>query len=230
MALKWSDGNEKGIKDKVKGFFKTDNKPLKPRLEETRRNLQLYIAKLNNISIKLDEQDRALFKKIINDIQKRNEQHATILSSELTQIRKIKKMVNSAKFMLEQIELRIGTISDVGDVVVSLRPAMSTVNSIRSDLVRLMPEASNEINDVTNMLNEIMINSNIHDAHATELYVSDEAQSILEEASRVVEANVKTKLPDLPSNIRASSNAKKSVKRYPDLPSTKSKKRIETPI
>ncbi|MEM2855569.1 MAG: hypothetical protein QW416_00490 [Candidatus Nitrosocaldaceae archaeon] len=232
MTIKWYD-KDKGMKDRIKDMFKSkDDKPIKPQLEETRRILQLNISKLNSISMKLDEKDKMLFNKVVNDMQKRDEQHAIILSNELTQIRKIKRMVNNFKMALEQIELRLGTMTDVGEVIVSLRPAMSIVNSIKDDVLKITPETHDEMNNVTSILNELIISSNMQDSNIAELPINEDTEKILEEASKVLEMDVKGKLPELPSNmqVKPTSNVKKSTKRYPDLPSTKSKKKMEASI
>ena len=63
------------------------------------------------------------------------------LSNELSQIRKMNKMITSAKLALEQIQLRLNTITELGDVIVTLSPAMSVIKNLQGGLTSMMPEA-----------------------------------------------------------------------------------------
>ncbi len=87
--------------------------PLKPRIEEAQKKLQLQITKLDNISIKMDSKDQLIFKRVVQAVQNHEIQYAKVLSAELAQIRKMSKMVNSAKLALEQIHLRLNTITEL---------------------------------------------------------------------------------------------------------------------
>ena len=76
-------------------------------------------------------------------------QYAKVLSGELAQIRKMGKMVNSAKLALEQIHLRLNTITELGDVVVTLSPAMSVIKGIQGKLSTMMPEADHSLTQIS---------------------------------------------------------------------------------
>ena len=108
--------------------------PLKPRIEDAQKKLEIQISKLDNISVKTIEKDQVVFKRIVQAVQNHEVQYAKVLSGELAQIRKMGKMVNSAKLALEQIHLRLNTITELGDVVVTLSPAMSVIKGIQGKL------------------------------------------------------------------------------------------------
>ena len=114
--------------------------PLKPRIEEAQKRLHSQIAKLETMSAKMDEKDQIIFKRIISAMQNHDSQYAKILSNELSQIRKMNKMITSAKLALEQIQLRLNTITERGDVVVTLSPAMSVIKNIQGGLNSMIPE------------------------------------------------------------------------------------------
>ena len=115
--------------------------PLKPRIEDAQKKLEIQISKLDNISVKTIEKDQVVFKRIVQAVQNHELQYAKVLSGELAQIRKMGKMVNSAKLALEQIHLRLNTITELGDVVVTLSPAMSVIKGIQGKLSTMMPES-----------------------------------------------------------------------------------------
>src|SRR5919112_4810541 len=176
--------------------------PLKPRIEEAQKRLHSQIAKLENMSMKMEEKDQVIFKRVISAMQSHDSQYAKILSNELSQIRKMNKMITSAKLALEQIQLRLNTITELGDVVVTLSPAMSVIKNIQGGLSSMMPEADQSFGQISDLMSTIMNDSS--QIPNTEIsgtgMISEDSMKILEEASMVVEQSMKDKFPDLPSS------------------------------
>ena len=176
--------------------------PLKPKIEDAQKKLQLQISKLDGISNKMHEKDNLIFKRIVYAMQNHDSQYAKVLSNELSQIRKMDKMVSSAKLAMEQIQLRLNTITELGDVVVTLSPAMSVIKGIQGGLSSMMPEADQSFGQISDLLSNIMNDSS--QIPNTEIsgtgMISEDSMKILEEASMVVEQSMKDKFPDLPSS------------------------------
>jgi division protein CdvB (Snf7/Vps24/ESCRT-III family) len=114
--------------------------PLKPRIEEAQNKLNLQISKLDAISSKMQEKDQLIFRRIVQSVQNHQSHYARVLSNELSQVRKMNKMVTSAKVALEQIQLRLNTITELGDVVVTLSPAMSVIEEASAIVEEKMKE------------------------------------------------------------------------------------------
>jgi division protein CdvB (Snf7/Vps24/ESCRT-III family) len=176
--------------------------PLKPRIEEAQKKLQMQISKLDGIASKLQEKDHLVFKRIVQAMQNHDNHYAKVLSSELSQVRKMNKMASSAKLALEQIQLRLNTLTELGDVVVTLSPAMSVIKGIQGGLSSMMPEADQSFGQISNILGSIMADSGqIPSAEISESnMINEDAMEIIEEASAIVEEDMKVKLPDLPLN------------------------------
>src|SRR5687768_974724 len=176
--------------------------PLKPKIEDAQKKLQMQISKLDGISNKMQEKDHLIFKRIVYAMQNHDSQYAKVLSNELTQIRKMNKMVSSAKLAMEQIQLRLNTITELGDVVVTLSPAMSVIKGIQGGLSSMMPEADQSFGQISDLMSTIMNDSS--QMPNTEIsgtgMISEDSMKILEEASMVVEQSMKDKFPDLPSS------------------------------
>ena len=176
--------------------------PLKPKIEDAQKKLQLQISKLDGISNKMHEKDNLIFKRIVSAMQNHDSQYAKVLSNELSQIRKMDKMVCSAKLAMEQIQLRLNTITELGDVVVTLSPAMSVIKGIQGGLSSMMPEADQSFGQISDLLSNIMNDSS--QIPNTEIsgtgMISEDSMKILEEASMVVEQSMKDKFPDSPSS------------------------------
>ncbi|MGE0242772.1 MAG: Snf7 family protein [Nitrososphaeraceae archaeon] len=176
--------------------------PLKPKIEEAQKKLHLQISKLDGISNKMQEKDHLIFKRIVYAMQNHDSQYAKVLSNELSQIRKMSKMVNSAKLAMEQIQLRLNTITELGDVVVTLSPAMSVIKGIQGGLTSMMPEADQSLGQISDLLSTIMNDSSQipnSEIPGTAM-ISEDSMKILDEASMIVEQSMKDKFPDLPSS------------------------------
>ena len=176
--------------------------PLKPRIEEAQKKLQMQITKLDSISGRMHDKDQVIFKRVVLAMQSHDSQHARVLSGELSQIRKMNKMVTSAKLALEQIQLRLNTITELGDVVVTLSPAMSVIKGLQGGLTGMMPEADQSFGQISELLGNIITDSGQMPSAEIGTFTNsnDDTLRIMEEASAVVEMNMKSKFPDLPAS------------------------------
>ena len=96
MVLSSSDYNKKwnndhtskeGIRDKLREVAQSQT-PLKPRIEEAQKKLQIQIAKLDGMASKMQEKDKVIFGRIVSAMQNHDNHYGKILSGELSQIRK----------------------------------------------------------------------------------------------------------------------------------------------
>jgi division protein CdvB (Snf7/Vps24/ESCRT-III family) len=199
---KWNNNNaqSESIRDKLREVTQSQT-PLKPRIEEAQRKLQIQISKLDSISSKMEEKDKVIFSRIVNAMQNHDSHYAKVLSGELSQIRRTNKMVNSAKLAFEQIQLRLNTMTELGDVVVTLSPAMSVIKGIQGGLKTMLPEADQSFGQISELLGSIMSGSSqipTAEIGSKDLTFDEETIKIIEEASAIVEEDTRDKFPDLP--------------------------------
>ena len=174
--------------------------PLKNRLDVAQKKLQLQITRLGEIDSKLKTKHDAIFEKIVDSKKSNNETYAKVYANELAEIRKMKNIVSNAKLSMEQVQLRLNTVSELGDVVVTLSPCMSLIKGLSTSLGDMMPSAAASMQDLSNMLGDIVSGSSVtHDGSVgiTEATSSD-ALSILKEAEAVVEGNIRSSMPEPP--------------------------------
>jgi division protein CdvB (Snf7/Vps24/ESCRT-III family) len=198
FSKKWiKPQRQKNVGNKILECIKP-NLPLKPRIEEAQQKLQLQISKLDSIASKMDEKDQVIFKKVVQALQNHDTQYAKILSGELSQVRKMNKSVSSARLAIEQILLRLNTITELGDVVVTLNPAMSVIKGIRGGLSSMIPEADQSFDQISGILAGIMTESQqMSNTEMTGFSGLDaDSSKIVEEANTTVEHNIKNKLPN----------------------------------
>jgi len=182
---------------------------LKPRVETAIKKLQVQIAKLDTMTSKLKERDETIFKRVVTATQQHDIQTSKVLSSELAEIRKVTKILGNARMALEQIELRLSTFHDLGDTVVTIMPTIGLMRSLKSSLVKFMPDADQELGRMTEMLGGLMTESFQGDAaFGIDESTNAEADKILQEASAVAEASVNEKFPSMPVEQTSTSSAR----------------------
>ena len=192
--------NNEKLSQAFMGRVKPDA-PLKNRLDIAQKKLQLQITKLAEIDTKLQQKNNAIFEKIVNSQKANNETYAKVYANELAESRKHQKMINNAKLSMEQIQIRLNTVSELGDVVVTLSPCMSLIKGLNSDLGGMMPTVSDSMQDLSNMLGDIVTGSSItHDDSLGQMdTMNSDATAILEEAQTIVSENTRQSMPDPPS-------------------------------
>lgn len=200
---KWNNDytSKEGIRDKLREAAQSQT-PLKLRIEEAQRKLQIQIAKLDGISSKMQEKDKVIFGRIVKAMQNHDSHYGKLLSGELSQIRKIIKMLDSAKVAFEQIQLRLNTMTELGDVVVTLNPAMNAIKGIQGGLSSMMPQADQSFGQISDLLGNIMTDSSQTSNMAaaidsSSIKLDEQAIDILQEATFLVEENTRDKFPDL---------------------------------
>ena len=195
----WARQETQSVTGKIREAVKPQG-ALKPRIQTAVNKLQVQISKMDSMLTKLQERDQQIFQRIVSAMQQHDTSTSKVLSNELAEIRKVSRMLGNARMSLEQVQLRLTTIHDLGDAMIAIGPAMSTMKGLKSSLGRFMPEADSELNSMTQTLNGLMVDSFSGDAFNMESDVSnEETDKILQEASAVAEQQIGDKFPSVPS-------------------------------
>ena len=129
---------------------------------------------------------------------------ANVLASELAEIRKMERMIVHARLALQQIVLRLKTISELGDVVSTLAPAVGVLRTVRTGMAGVLPEAERDLGQIGNLLSGIIVDAGQSTGLSINFEAANEdAQKILKEAATAAEQKVKEKLPELPTEVPA---------------------------
>jgi len=183
----WARQETKGMTEKIRDAIKPQG-ALKPRIQTAVTKLQGQTSKMDVMLTRLHERDQQLFARIVTAMENHDTSASKVLSSELAEVRKVSRMLGNARTSLEQVQLRLSTIHDLGDAMVSIGPAMSTMKGLKSSLSRFMPEADSELNSMTETLSGLMVDSLSNDTFTMESdVVNEETDAILQEASAVAE-------------------------------------------
>jgi len=195
----WARQETKGMTEKLRDAIKPQG-ALKPRIQTAVTKLQGQTSKMDVMLTRLHERDQQLFARIVTAMENHDTSASKVLSSELAEVRKVSRMLGNARTSLEQVQIRLSTIHDLGDAMISIGPAMSTMKGLKSSLSSFMPEADSELNSMTETLNGLMVDSLSNDTFTMESdIVNEETDAILQEASAVAEQQTDEKFPSIPT-------------------------------
>jgi len=208
LETKWSKQPKAGITDKINDAIKPKG-PLKPRVQDGIKKLQSQIKKLDSMLTSLQERDAKLFQRIVTATQNHDVQASKVLGNELAEVRKVTKILSSARIALEQIELRLSTCNDLGDTVVAMMPTVGLMKNLKSSLGKIMPGAEQEISQMAEILGGFMTESFSGDtAFGIDETTNAESEKILREASAVAESSTGEMFPSVPSSSQQTSSSK----------------------
>jgi division protein CdvB (Snf7/Vps24/ESCRT-III family) len=176
--------------------------PLKVQIEEANRQIKTLIAQLDAAVNRIRQRDAAIFRQVVYSLAQRDSQHAMVYANELSEVRKMGKMVTQAELALEQISLRLGTITDLGEIATTLAPAVTVIKNMKAGLQNVLPEADREIGEISGLLSSVLIDAGTTGGISLNFdAANEEAQKVLNEASEVAEERMKASFPDIPVTI-----------------------------
>lgn len=166
-------------------------------MEKASTTLQTELLKLAPIQIKLAGVEKQMKDQIVIDVFRGDKIHANMLANELVVIRRVSKLVYDLKIIYETLILRIGTIKDYNELLNAINPAVVSLKKVQRDLANVIPIAKETFTGMSDIFSSTLVTLNVVN-EPNPNKVTDDALEILEEASRVVEEELKRKFPTLP--------------------------------
>jgi len=195
----WAQREVKSMTEKIRDTVKPQG-ALKPRIQTAVNKLQVQTSKMDVMLTKLHQRDQQLFDRIVTATQSHDTPPSRVLSSELAEVRKVSRVLGNARNSLEQVQLRLTTIHDLGDAMIAIGPAMSTMKELKPTMSKFMPEADSELNTMTETLNGLMVDSLSGDSfEMQDSAMTEETNSILQEAEAVASQQTDEKFPSIPT-------------------------------
>ena len=193
--------NSINLSQKFLGRVKPET-ALKNKVEDAGKKMEQQILRLEQAHNKLKQNHERIFKKIVEAKLTRNESKARTYATELLEIRKVRDRIGSAKLSMEQIKLRLSTVSELGDIVVTLSPCMSLIKGLAPSISTLMPQMHTSMEDLTNMFGDMLTDSSLSQESMTPIYQGNtDTDAILQEAHDVIEGKTRTAMPEPPTTL-----------------------------
>ena len=191
----WNQQEKEPMLSKMKGKINSQP-PVKHQIESTQRSIQTMITKLDQKCSRLKSQDDALFNKVVTATQKHETDRAAAYANELAELRKITMSVTQMRLAMEQINLRMGTVQDFGDVVESITPIVSVIKGMKSSMTGILPEASSEMSKIGELMTGLISDAGqLGGSQPSIESSSPETESILAEAAAVVQVDNEKQFP-----------------------------------
>jgi division protein CdvB (Snf7/Vps24/ESCRT-III family) len=200
FANRWEKSNEPSFSAKVKDAVSPPG-PLKPRLDGATKRIEMQIQRLDQASNRFQERDKTIFNRIVDAYAKHDTARANVFANELAEIRKMEKMIFHAKLALEQITLRLKTVTELGDVAVTLLPVVGVISDIKTGMAAISPQAEKELGEIGNLLSGIVVDAGAVTGMTINFEsVNEDSAKILDEAQTIAESRMKDTFPELPGS------------------------------
>jgi len=193
----WNRAPKPGLGEQIQGAIKKEP-PLKPRVKKSVGKLGQTISRIDYMHTKLKEKDQKLFHRIVEAQQKHDKTVGKVLANELVEIRKNERLLGNLKLSLDQVQLRLSTMNELGDAMVTLGPAIAAMRSIGPALGKFIPQAGAEFESMSNLLGGMMTES-FGGSFELDSTSGEETDNILKEAAAVAGTKLDEKFPSIPS-------------------------------
>ncbi|MDG6953732.1 MAG: hypothetical protein JRN33_01935 [Nitrososphaerota archaeon] len=202
FSSKWQKRDQgPGLVDRLRGTVRPPT-PLKSQIEQANRQIRVLISQLDGTVSRIKQRDSTIFKNVVSSLAKHDTQHAAVYANELAEVRKMGKMVTQAQLAMEQISLRLGTITDLGEIANTLAPAVSVIRNMKEGLTSALPEADKEISEISSLLSSVLVDASTTSGISLNFDAANEdAQKVLEEASAVAEQRMRESFPEIPAGV-----------------------------
>lgn len=207
----------------MKGFLNSNPPPIRQVASKSILTLRVQQNKLKQAGYRLKERDKILFQSCMGALKKENKEKAAICANELAEIRKLIKFLYNVQLAIERVVLRLETIKELSEIVVDLKPALKLLQNVSQDLFQVLPDVSNELDNVNTTISETL--------HATKIRTDESVipvdvktvggEEILREVSTVLEQKLADSLPEPPAASTVPAE-KTSVKELVALSATNS--------
>ena len=174
--------------------------------------LEHALVNLKDIGEGLRREDHSLFDKCIEARVEGDNIHAMMYANECVEIRKLAQLIVSSQYALEQMMLRLQTVTKLSRIMITMSPVVGVLKETRSRLIGIVPSVASSLTDVNQLLDK-----NLKDMGTTTVQVtpgitcSEDAMKILEEANLAAEQSIREKFPNIPEDISGSMMKKNSL-------------------
>jgi division protein CdvB (Snf7/Vps24/ESCRT-III family) len=188
--------------DKLSSIFNNDKKrkvQLGKMITEISLKLKEQQDRLDEAIRRLKERDKELFEKVVRAQIEGDVARATIYAQEISDIRKMIKIIYTAYLAIEKVRLKLDTVQELQGVSLVLFPVMKILGELKDQIKGVAPEVALALDSITSSVNSIAIETGaISEKSVVPAMVDEQAKQILDEAQKMAEVKVREILPELP--------------------------------
>lgn len=195
----WSSNERDSIIGRIEEKIQGARVPLKERIASAVYRLETQLGHLQQTSARLHQRDKEIFERCVGARLANDGSHSTIYANECVEIRKMAKVIMASELALERVILRLHTVEEFGDIMVQMAPIVGVVKETRGKLSGIIPEVSEELEEIDGLLSDTMVETGQTEDRETAMDIaSTEAKKVLEEATAIAEQKMGERFPELP--------------------------------
>ncbi|BFH74269.1 cell division protein CdvB [Sulfurisphaera javensis] len=188
--------------DKISSFFNNDRKR-KAQLGKVITEISLKLKdqqdRLDEAIRRLRERDKELYEKVIRAQIEGDMAKATIYAQEISDIRKMIKIIYTAFLAIEKVRIKLDTVQELQGVSLVLLPVMKVLGQLKDQIRGIAPEVAIALDSITSSVNSIAVETGaLSEKTVVPTVIDEEAQKILNETKKMAEDKLKELLPELP--------------------------------
>ncbi len=162
------------------------------KLETQRKRLETFLHRVQ-------QRDRTLFSQCSTATSRGDREKASMLATELSELRKLEKTCLQGELVLERLILRLETIRACGDVFYHLRPTLGVVRGVSDILQGAMPDIAAELNHIGEGLSDQIGTFNTTVPDVPFQINATMPNDIMSEVQAIVEQQLSERLPEIPA-------------------------------
>jgi len=169
------------------------------------------ISRLQALDRKFYEMDIDFRNQIAQNIKLGNNAKAKVLAIELANIHKVQNTTQNMNISLEVVVLRYSTINEFAAIMDTINPTLEMIKDIQKDISKVVPTASSLISEMVKTSSDVINNCNVNEEFGKIVNpMNEDAVNILNQVEEFVEEEAKSRLPEIPVTVTASSSTEKT--------------------
>jgi division protein CdvB (Snf7/Vps24/ESCRT-III family) len=173
---------------------------LRDKISKTIFRLNTVQKKLEDSHLRMEQKHKSLFTKCIHAQESKNSAVAIMYANECAQVKRMAQTIITSQLAIEQVGLRLETVTDFGDIAAEVVPATRVIQNVKGRLAGVIPEVSMQLGQIGQTLDSLVLEV----GHATKqtwsaIATGEDAEKILAEASTIADQKVRDGFPQLPT-------------------------------
>ncbi|MGC1930071.1 MAG: hypothetical protein WA667_13930 [Candidatus Nitrosopolaris sp.] len=140
------------------GKYYSINVSLQPRIDAIRNHITEQIIELERIMCQSISNEADITRNKDLHVLKNDTVYYSGASQHLSK-RKLNQITHLSKILLERLANQLSNVSDLGDLVIILSPAVAVLKNIRSLLIPCLPDSSQELGYICELLEVVLVDA-----------------------------------------------------------------------
>jgi division protein CdvB (Snf7/Vps24/ESCRT-III family) len=154
--------------------------------------------RLESSLIRLRDRDKELFQKAVKAQVEGDLTRASIYAQEVSEIRKIARLISVARTAIEKVKIRLETVHELEGVSFVLAPLVKLLKDVRDQASSVAPEVTSSLDSMMDYISNIMVETGAIKSPIINPVLDEEGRKIIEETKRVAEAQIQQMFPNFP--------------------------------